>query len=785
LRRAAHALRRSIVGVLTSPGSYLIGPIFQREVRSAGRRRGTYLTRFAYVAIVLLVVSLAYLASRSSSQSSSTIGRIQELQQLAPVIAVSLFWAQFVLMVLIAPILTAGAVCDEKRGRTLAALMTTPLTSGQIILGKLSARMVQLVILALCVTPVLLAIRIFGGLDASLVVASTLATISTALLAASLAILLSCWHNRASTVVMFALLLLVLLQAAPLTLFGILASNEVVDTIVPIALMGTCAPVVLAEASAQSNGFSLITETGLDVSDFPGLWAWTPMNFALFNTAYNIFWVLAICLLASVTLRRVMIAEAGGAGSFRYPIVDAWLGIDGRDRFRLHRFLISVALPSLLLIVGVFAIIGPDAVNPLGITFLAVVVLLVVLVLLGAAVTRSKLLRAHRAEPVHDQSKSEPALARQPEDRTAGSTETIFSTSRNVGHRPVLWRELRQQTFGGQPVALRMNPPMTLAVAVLTAIVVASWRVSEAKLSDLSAMSERYGGDAIALAVKLALALAVLIAGVVLAAKGPVTIRFPVKLLYVLGVTILAALYLYIGEGFDNTGVTPFIATTASVGLILQASLMTTSGIAGERESVTWDTLLTTALSPTEILTGKFLGALRRMMLIPMIVLIHVTLAAMFGSLHPLGAAAIMLTILGPTIFLAGTGVLFSLLFRKSVRAAVANLALALCLWCGSWLVIVLIEAFGPYFEVESLIDVSYAISPPCMAFSAASGLGADSIAYRFIPYRNDLSIGNHDTTTWEFLKVTALVFAGYVSIGLGALGSAIYFFPNLGGRSS
>lgn len=809
--RVRSALRSGITGALAWPGSYFVGPIFQREVRSGGRRRGTYITRCLYVFIVLLVMSLAYLAARSNSYASNTVGRIQELQQLAPVIGVALFWAQFILMILIAPILTAGAVCDEKRGRTLSAMMTTPLTSGQIIMGKLSARTVQLVILALCAVPVLLAIRVFGGLEASLIIAATLATISTALLVAAIGVLLSCWHNRASTVVMFAILVLGLIQAAPLTIFGILVSNDIIGETLPIALLGTCAPAVLFEVSVQSTGDSLLSGLGLDVSHFPGWWPWTALNFAAFNAIYNLLWILLICALASITLRRVMIAEAGGPAPGRFPVVDACLGIDKRGRFRFVRFLLTIGLPSILLLVAIGVVAGAD-VNLLGIIVTAFVLLAANVLLVAVAYFRSRrMLRQLAAPPpaaelsaatprvcascgyalvglepgapcpecASDQARPDPGLPPGPAD------EVVFATSRDVGHRPVLWRELRQRTFGGQLVSLHLGAVSFTCVSMVAALIVSSWRVSDAKLRDVPSAFDHGGGDAIALLVKSILVLLVAVVGVVIAARGGVRLRFPIKMAYLAGAVFIAATYMYVVEGFDDTGLTSFIATIGAIGLILQASLMTTSGIAGERESRTWETLLTTSLSPREILTGKFLGALRRMMLIPGLVAAHLVLSMCFGSTHPLGAVTIMLTLLGPAIFLAGVGAFLSLTFRKSTRAAVANLAMALTIWGGSWLVLALFNIFGHYMDMDPYFDVNYALSPVGMSYAAADAFTADSIAYRFPSRHMSIEIWDHRSSIGEFVAITVGVFMAYAALGIGAVAGAIYLFPRFGGRSS
>src|SRR5262249_2360617 len=62
---------------------------------------------------------------------------------------------QLILLILITPVLTAGAVTDEKTRGTLQYLLTTDLLSWHIILGKLLRRLAQLAIPALRGPPLL------------------------------------------------------------------------------------------------------------------------------------------------------------------------------------------------------------------------------------------------------------------------------------------------------------------------------------------------------------------------------------------------------------------------------------------------------------------------------------------------------------------------------------------------------------------------------------------------------------------------------------------------------
>jgi ABC-type transport system involved in multi-copper enzyme maturation permease subunit len=113
---------------------------------------------------------------------------LQQLQTFAPALGGFYVWFQFAVMCFVASTLTAPTICDERRKGSLSTLIATPLTPTQIILGKLSGRLTQLVVLLLAGVPLLLAIRIFGGVSASFVLSATTITLCTALMHASIAL---------------------------------------------------------------------------------------------------------------------------------------------------------------------------------------------------------------------------------------------------------------------------------------------------------------------------------------------------------------------------------------------------------------------------------------------------------------------------------------------------------------------------------------------------------------------------------------------------------------------
>jgi ABC-type transport system involved in multi-copper enzyme maturation permease subunit len=176
------------------------GPILDKELRVAGRRRLGYLLRVAYVAVMAVFVVGAWwsqmgqlhvrpleMASRMAEVGRSTI--------------LSLLWFQFFALQILATVLLAGSIGDEVVRRTLDVLLSTPITALQIVAGKLASRLLHLALLAALSLPVMLVVRVLGGVNTDAVLAGIGTTLTATLLCASLSLYFSAGDRRAWFVV--------------------------------------------------------------------------------------------------------------------------------------------------------------------------------------------------------------------------------------------------------------------------------------------------------------------------------------------------------------------------------------------------------------------------------------------------------------------------------------------------------------------------------------------------------------------------------------------------------
>jgi ABC-type transport system involved in multi-copper enzyme maturation permease subunit len=177
------------------------GPIFDKELRVSSRRRRNYVLRFVYLAALTLLIALMW-ASLVRSSYGSSLYSASRMSEAGKGIVLCITWFQFIAAQLIAVVLMSTAISDEIVHRTLGVLMTTPVSSFQIVLGKLLSKMLQLVLLLAISFPLLAVVRVFGGVPWDYVLSSLSITLVSALFAGSVSMFFSIRNRRAYSVIL-------------------------------------------------------------------------------------------------------------------------------------------------------------------------------------------------------------------------------------------------------------------------------------------------------------------------------------------------------------------------------------------------------------------------------------------------------------------------------------------------------------------------------------------------------------------------------------------------------
>ena len=116
------------------------GPVFEFELLTTARRGRYYVVRVAYALVLLLILwnmHLGWVSGYGENLTHSQVRVFAHVTFAALAIAQEMpFWRS-------RPALVAGVIASEKQSKTLHYVLASPLTSFDLVLGKLLARMLH------------------------------------------------------------------------------------------------------------------------------------------------------------------------------------------------------------------------------------------------------------------------------------------------------------------------------------------------------------------------------------------------------------------------------------------------------------------------------------------------------------------------------------------------------------------------------------------------------------------------------------------------------------------
>ena len=144
----------------------LPGPVFFHELRSAARKRRSFIIR-TLIGLFLLYVLLESGAQPywRSASSSSWEYSMEELAWLGRSLFGSVVWLHAAVILLLTPAVVAGSIVEDRQRKILSYLLASPLTGAEIVLGKLAARLINLIVLVAVGLPVVSIALFLGGVE--------------------------------------------------------------------------------------------------------------------------------------------------------------------------------------------------------------------------------------------------------------------------------------------------------------------------------------------------------------------------------------------------------------------------------------------------------------------------------------------------------------------------------------------------------------------------------------------------------------------------------------------
>lgn len=245
---------------------HLAGPLLDKELRVSSRRRQTYLLRVGYIAIMAIFALAAWCWIMSIPRANTTTFGASRSAEVGLRVTANILWFQFMAAQLIAAVMLSSSMGDEIRRGGLSVLLTTPVTSVQIVLGKLLSRMWQVVLLLTISLPALAIIRVMGGISWVTVTGSFCVTLTAALFVGALCLWLSTYcrypYQVISTAVAVYLGFFIALPAVISTVTAIAGLDEaLVSSIVSLlnprsALFACLYPTWYARTTGLGNFYS-------------------------------------------------------------------------------------------------------------------------------------------------------------------------------------------------------------------------------------------------------------------------------------------------------------------------------------------------------------------------------------------------------------------------------------------------------------------------------------------------------------------------------------------------
>ncbi len=189
--------------------AWLTGPIFDKEMRVSSRRRRNYVLRFLYIGMFAFLLALVW--AETMPYHSTAAYQSSRMALAGQAIVNVVLWFEFITVQAIAVVMLSTSISDEIYHRTLGVLMTTPIGSFQIVVGKLLSKLLQLVLLLAISLPLLAVVRVFGGVPWDLLLCGLCVTLTTALFVGSLSLFFSIFTRRAYSVILMTIVTLGLL----------------------------------------------------------------------------------------------------------------------------------------------------------------------------------------------------------------------------------------------------------------------------------------------------------------------------------------------------------------------------------------------------------------------------------------------------------------------------------------------------------------------------------------------------------------------------------------------
>jgi ABC-type transport system involved in multi-copper enzyme maturation permease subunit len=197
-------------------------PMIRKELRQRLRERRAWLLPFLYLLVLSGTVAFCYYMV---VQEGTRRGAELQGADIGVAIFYTVIFTQLAVLLLMAPIFSAGAITIEKEQRTLSGLLTSLLTPPQIWWGKFVSALLYLFLLLFSALPLLALSFAFGGVEPMSLLKATGAMVLVLASISAVGLWCSATFRRSvhSTAAAYAIVLVLTILTA--VVFGILLAH--------------------------------------------------------------------------------------------------------------------------------------------------------------------------------------------------------------------------------------------------------------------------------------------------------------------------------------------------------------------------------------------------------------------------------------------------------------------------------------------------------------------------------------------------------------------------------
>lgn len=196
-----------------------VNPVIVKELRS--RMRGP--RAFIILTVFLILMGLISYALYQITLIASSWSYSPLSPQVGQTLFISLAVLEMMMVLILTPAVTAGAISGEHEKLTYEMLLTTPLSPPRILWGKLVSALSYIFLLIFSAIPLASLVFIYGGVSLRDMLKAFIVVLVTAVMVGTIGIFMSTWLKRSGRATIISYLVVLALGIAPTFMYGIVA----------------------------------------------------------------------------------------------------------------------------------------------------------------------------------------------------------------------------------------------------------------------------------------------------------------------------------------------------------------------------------------------------------------------------------------------------------------------------------------------------------------------------------------------------------------------------------